>query len=80
MKSTRLRAEVWLSIASVALALTLGEVGASLHRADPVLGWALNAGPTEYQQRLVSKDRVLQYDAHYTVGGGYRSGCRTTTS
>jgi hypothetical protein len=44
----------------------------SLHRADPLLGWVLNPGPMEYEQRLVSKEGAVEYDVRYTVADGQR--------
>jgi hypothetical protein len=49
-----------------------GRAMRSLHRADPLLGWALQSGPMEYRHTLSDKNGIVQYDVVYSVVNGQR--------
>jgi hypothetical protein len=49
-----------------------GRAMRSLHRADPLLGWALKSDPMEYRHTLSDKNGVVQYDVVYSVVNGQR--------
>jgi hypothetical protein len=44
-----------------------GRAMRSLHRADPLLGWTLNPGPSTYRHRMAGKDGTVLYDVVYGV-------------